>query len=253
MRFTSLGSGSQGNATLIESGDSLVLIDCGFSAKELERRMAVRGCRAEDISAILLTHEHGDHACGVGVLSRKHQLPVWTTRGTELAVKDNRFHQTHYLSTSQSIKMGSMEILPFAVPHDAREPCQFRFNEGNQSLGLLTDTGSITPHIIDVLKGCDTLLLEFNYDPLMLSQGAYPPALQRRIDGTWGHLSNHQAMGFMQQRDSTGLKRLIAMHISEKNNSVEKVDECLNAAAMPSDCDVIIADQTGGFDWMILE
>ena len=214
--------------------------------------MAARGCHAEDITAILLTHEHGDHACGVGVLSRKYKLPVWTTRGTQLAVKDSGFHQTNYLSTSQSIRMGKLEVQPFSVPHDAREPCQFRFNEAGKSLGLLTDTGSITKHIVDVLDGCDTLLLEFNYDPLMLSQGAYPPALQRRIDGTWGHLSNQQAMEFMQQRDSAGLNTLVAMHISEKNNSVAKVDECLGVSAGLAGCDAIMASQATGFDWMTL-
>lgn len=215
--------------------------------------MAMRGCHAEDLSAILLTHEHSDHAGGVGVLSRKYQLPVWTTRGTQIAVKDSGFHETCYLSTTQSLNLGNMEIIPFAVPHDAREPCQFRFNEGNQSLGLLTDTGSITPHIIDVLNGCDTILLEFNYDPVMLSKGAYPPALQRRIDGTWGHLSNQQAMAFMRQRDSAGLNRLVAMHISEKNNSFEIVTQCLNESAMQAGCDAVMANQAGGFDWMTLD
>ncbi len=252
MRFTSLGSGSQGNATLISAGDQLLLIDCGFSALELERRMARRGCHPSDLSAILVTHEHADHVAGVGVLSRKYDLPVWLTRGTLQAVRDNRFHEIELIDHTP-FEFGSLRVTPFPVPHDARQPCQFRFDLGRHRLGLLTDSGSITPHIEAVLEGCSTLMLEFNYDPQMLAEGPYPPALQRRIGSDWGHLSNHQARDFLSQRAGPTPNRLIAMHISEKNNSPERVRACLDTALGATDCDTLIASQHDGFDWITVE
>ncbi len=253
MRVASLGSGSRGNATLVAAGDLLVLVDSGFSAIEVERRMRRLGCHPDDLHAILLTHEHADHATGVGPLSRKYGLPVWTTRGTHAAVRDNRFHETRYLTLEQPFTLGGLRITPFAVPHDAREPCQFRFERDGRRLGLLTDTGSITPHIFEALQGCGALLLEFNYDPAMLAQGPYPPALQRRIDSDWGHLSNHQARRFLDRRDCPHLNQLVAVHISEKNNSHGKVDDMLRAASISARCDLTIASQDEGFDWLTVE
>lgn len=253
MRVASLGSGSQGNATLIAEGDLLVLVDSGFSAIEIERRMARLGCHPSDLAAILLTHEHADHTTGVGPLSRKYDAPVWTTPGTHAAVRDNRFADTRFITLEQPFTLGGLRITPFAVPHDAREPCQFRFDADGRGLGLLTDAGSITPHIVETLQGCDALLLEFNYDPEMLARGPYPPALRRRIDGAWGHLSNHQARCFLDQRNCPRLNQVAAMHISEKNNTRGKVDDMLRAASVSERCDLTIASQDEGFGWLTVE
>lgn len=252
MRFASLGSGSKGNATLVEAKGTRVLVDCGYSAKELERRMEARNLSVADIEAILVTHEHGDHIKGVSVLSRRHKLPVYSTRGTWLACQDVRFYDHHTFSCQNAFRVGDLDIFPFAVPHDAREPCQFRISDGSASLGLLTDLGSISQHVLDSARGCDALMLEFNYDPKMLAAGPYPLSLQRRIDGAWGHLSNQQATELLKVVDRSKLRFLIAMHLSEKNN-----DEKLAAAALAegvgdSSIDTRVASQTEGFDWISL-
>ncbi len=139
MRFASLGSGSRGNATLVEAGKTLVMVDCGFSCAEVERRMARLERLPEDLAGILVTHEHADHISGVGRLARKYKLPVWMTPGTSAMQKDPDGVQVEWFNGHQPFLIGDLEIHPFPVPHDAREPCQFRFSDGTRQLGLLTD------------------------------------------------------------------------------------------------------------------
>ncbi len=252
IRFASLGSGSKGNATLIEAGETLLLVDCGYSATEAQRRMAALGVDPASISAILVTHEHGDHIRGVPVLSRRHRIPVHLTHGTLLACRDDDFHDVRIISPHRAFTIGDFEVRPFPVPHDAREPCQFVFSVAGWRLGLLTDAGSITSHMIEALDGCHALLLECNYDPVMLAQGPYPPALQRRIDDRFGHLANHQARDLLGRLDTTALRHLRLMHLSEKNNHPDRVLETLRDVVSGICCDVHVASQDGGFDWVEL-
>ncbi len=228
----------------------MLLVDCGYSVRELERRLQARGRSAQDITAILVTHEHGDHVRGVGPLSRRYQLPVWITRGTALSVKDDRFHATCLITAFTPFSLGNIDVTPFPVPHDAREPCQFLFEVNHQRLGLLTDVGSITGHMLQVLGQCDALMLEFNYDPAMLASGPYPLSLQRRINNDWGHLSNAQACLLLQQLDTRRLTRLVGMHMSEKNNHADLAMAAMRAGLPHQDCDLTLADQAQGFDWM---
>jgi phosphoribosyl 1,2-cyclic phosphodiesterase len=144
MQFASLGSGSRGNATLIEAGSTLVMVDCGFSCRETERRMARLDRSPEQLSAVLVTHEHGDHIRGVAVLARKYRLPVWLTRGTHLVMQDDNSLELHYIDGHHSRGLGELEVHPYTVPHDAREPCQFAFSDGVRRFGMLTDTGTAT-------------------------------------------------------------------------------------------------------------
>lgn len=251
-RFASLGSGSKGNATLVQVDDTLILVDCGYSAAEAARRMQSFGVDPSRISAILVTHEHGDHIRGVPVFSRRHRIPVYLTHGTKAGCRDSAFHACHTISPHSPFQIDNLKIFPYPVPHDAREPCQFVFDDGRYRLGLLTDAGSITAHMVEALKRCDALMLECNYDPQMLARGPYPPALQRRIADRYGHLANHQAAELLSKIDAATLRCLRAMHLSEKNNSPDLVRETLCSVLDPEACDIHVASQENGFHWSVL-
>jgi phosphoribosyl 1,2-cyclic phosphodiesterase len=249
VRFASLGSGSRGNATLVEYQGTLVMIDCGFSCRETERRMARLGCHPAELAALLVTHEHGDHVRGVAPLARKYGFPVWLTHGTRHMLRDADMPGLQDMQTAARIDIGDLRIQPFTVPHDAREPCQFTLQAGSLRLGLLTDTGSVTPHIVASLGACDALLLECNHDSAMLANGPYSRSLQQRVGGPLGHLSNAQAAALLAQLDTTRLQHLVAAHLSDKNNQPALARTAL-ASAMDCEPDWIgIADQEAGMDW----
>lgn len=251
MRFASLGSGSKGNATLVEFGGETLLIDCGFSAKETVARLAKLGKSAHDISAVLVTHEHGDHIRGVPALARKFNLPVYITPGT-LKVKDlGKMPALHLIEGYQPFTIGPFSIVPVAVPHDAREPAQFVIEAGGKSLGILTDLGMITAHVEDSYQHCDALVLESNHDPVMLAYSAYPQSLKTRVGGPWGHLSNQQSAGFLANFDVARLQHLVIAHISQQNNSLEAARAVLDPVSEGAQ-QVIYACQEGGFDWLEL-
>ena len=252
LRFASLGSGSKGNATLLEVGDTRFLLDCGFSVRETERRLDRLGLSAESLQGILVTHEHGDHIRGVAALSRKYRLPVWLTAGTLRATPDSDFHHTHIIHAHENFSVGECLIEPFPVPHDAREPCQYVFSDGERRLGILTDTGSLTPHIERMLSGVHGLLLECNYDSVMLEQGPYPPSLKRRVGGRFGHLANDQAAALLQRLDLSQLDCLIAMHVSENNNTRELAFAALDEGLEQRPATLMVACQQDGFDWLVL-
>lgn len=251
MRFALLGSGSRGNATLVEEGNTRLLIDCGFSVREVERRMARLGRSPEELSAILVTHEHNDHLGGVGALARKYRLPVWLTAGTESAGNKRlgELPQIERLNCHSDFAIEALLIEPYPVPHDAREPCQFVFNNGDKRLGLLTDTGRSTQHIEKQLDTCDALILESNHDPQMLTEGPYPPALQARVGGGLGHLSNGQAAAILQCIDSSSLQHLVAAHLSEKNNRPELAIAAFSTALNCEPRWISLASQESGLDW----
>lgn len=224
LRFASLGSGSRGNALVLETSQVRVLIDCGFPAREVEARLGRLGVDAQSLDAILVTHEHGDHIRGVGAMARRYSLPVWMTAGTFRAGNLGEINQLQRIDCHAGwFCLGDLEVLPFPVPHDAREPCQFMFQCRGLRLGLLTDTGHITPHIRENLQACDCLALEFNHDIEMLANGPYPPRLRARVGGRHGHLSNAQSIELLSQLPIEQVRYLLACHLSEKNNSVERV------------------------------
>jgi phosphoribosyl 1,2-cyclic phosphodiesterase len=252
LRFASLGSGSKGNATLLEVGETRFLLDCGFSVRETERRLERLGLSAESLQGILVTHEHGDHIRGVASLSRKYGLPVWLTAGTLRASSDPDFHHTHIIHAHENFSVGECLIEPFPVPHDASEPCQYVFSDGERRLGILTDTGSLTPHIERMLNGVHGLLLECNYDNAMLEQGPYPPSLKRRVGGRYGHLANDQAAALLKRLDLTQLDCLIGMHVSENNNTRELAFAALSDSLEQRPETLMVACQQDGFDWLVL-
>ncbi len=210
---------------MVETKHQRVLVDCGFPAREIETRLGLLEVDPRSLHAILVTHEHGDHIRGVGAMARRYQLPVWMTAGTYRAANPGQLAELQRLDCHAGwFALGDLEVLPFPVPHDAREPCQFLFRHQDRCLGLLTDTGHITPHIRDILSGCDGLVLEFNHDREMLANGSYPPRLQARVGGRHGHLSNDQSMALLQQLPTQRLRHLLASHLSEKNNSRERIE-----------------------------
>ncbi len=250
MRFVSLGSGSRGNATLIETGNTRILLDNGFAVRELERRLERIQVAADSIDAVLLTHEHQDHIRGVGPLARRYGMPVWMTAGTGRQGRCGELPALHIFSShSGSFSIGDIEVEPFPVPHDAREPVQFVFSSGASRLGMLTDAGNWTPHILELLRSCNALFLECNHDDGMLANGPYPPALQRRVGGPLGHLSNRQAAEFLRQLDQGRLHHLVASHLSEKNNTPDLVQEALLSVTPEIEDRFSVAFQDRVSDW----
>ncbi|OED41352.1 hypothetical protein AB833_09840 [Chromatiales bacterium (ex Bugula neritina AB1)] len=219
MQLISLGSGSNGNATLVRVNDTLLLIDAGFSAKIIAERLATIGVSPQDLAAILVSHEHSDHVKGVSVLARKFQTPVWMTRGTHRRLKDKNIPVLEYFHPHGSFCIGDSKITPFPIPHDAAEPCQFIISDGQRRFAIATDMGCVTPYVSELLTGVDALLLEANYDGEMLRNGRYPYALQSRIDGRYGHLSNEQSAQVAASIEHPGLQQLLLGHLSENNNT----------------------------------
>ena len=249
MRFASLGSGSRGNATLVEAGATRVLLDCGFSCAETEKRLARLGLEARDVDAILVTHEHSDHISGVARFSRRFGIPVWMTAGTEAVHRGGGVAAWHCFSSHERFRIGDMEIAPYPVPHDAREPCQFVFSDGAVRLGVLTDAGSITAHMVKALDRLDALVLECNHDPELLACGPYPVRLQQRVGGRYGHLSNQQAADLLSQIATTRLQHLVAAHLSEKNNRADLARQALADVLRCAAADISVAEQETGFAW----
>jgi len=229
LRFASLGSGSKGNGTLVEAGDTCVLLDCGFTLKDTERRLARLGKTPADIDAILVTHEHSDHIKGVPAFANKYQTTVYASYGTgnygarrgDSAKSLNQQSYFQAIQLNQNFSIGSLNISPVAVPHDAREPCQYVIAKGEKSFGLLTDLGSITPLVLAHYKQCDALFLECNHDVQMLADGPYPYSLKRRVGGDWGHLSNVQAAELLCGVENERLQHVVMAHLSEQNNTPE--------------------------------
>ena len=247
-RCTSLGSGSKGNATLIATDSTFLLVDCGFGLKDTQSRLSAKGVSAEQLSAILVTHEHGDHASGVARLSKKFNIPVWMTRGTSLHKSCESISNLHFLNGGHEVTIGDIDVLPFTVPHDSREPVQFAFHSVGKKIGLLTDIGRITNHTLDMLSECHLLLLEFNHDAERLANSKYPAMLKQRIAGDLGHLSNYQSLQLLKRLKKESLQQVIALHLSEENNSPELVQRLYQG--LDINAEFQIASQEKGTEWI---
>jgi phosphoribosyl 1,2-cyclic phosphodiesterase len=251
MRFASLGSGSQGNSLVVEAGRTRLLLDCGFGLAAAVNRLGRLGLVPEDLSAIVVTHEHDDHIGGVARLARRHSIPVWLTPGT-LAGFEALFAdvaEVRMVHNYEAFTVGDLHVQPFPVPHDAREPAQYVFGDGARRLGVLTDVGCSTRHIEDVLSGCDALVLECNHDVEMLRMSSYPQKLRERIAGRFGHLDNGAAAELLSRLENGKLKHLVAAHLSQENNRPELARAAL-AAVMNCEPEwIAIADQDDGLAW----
>ncbi len=251
MRFACLGSGSEGNGLVVEVGSTRVLIDCGFGLRDTVARLARIGVEPETVAAIVVTHEHSDHIGGVAAFAAKFGTPVWLTFGT-LSMVAERFaglDRVYGFDSHDRFAVGGIEIRPFPVPHDAREPVQFVCTDGRWRLGVLTDLGISTAYVEASLSGCDALVLECNHDLDMLANGDYPYPLKQRIAGRFGHLDNGAAAGLLTKIDTSRLKHLIAAHLSQHNNRPELARAALAEAIGCAGDWIGIADQQLGFDW----
>jgi phosphoribosyl 1,2-cyclic phosphodiesterase len=233
LRVVVLGSGSAGNAVAITDGATTLLVDCGFSAREAAKRLASVGLDADSVTALVVTHEHHDHVRGVEVFSRRHSVPVFATRGTARAADLARcVSHLERLVLGEAARIGTLSLLPFATSHDAAEPMGVRVDaDSGASFGLATDTGVLTPQAAEALADVDVLGIESNHDLGMLEHGPYPPFLKRRIRSDQGHLSNACAADALERLASNRLRRILALHRSQTNNTPELAGHSLRTRA----------------------
>jgi phosphoribosyl 1,2-cyclic phosphodiesterase len=258
IRFRSIGSGSGGNATVVEASSGItttrLLVDAGFSLKELDLRLARAGLAASDLDAVFVTHEHGDHIGCALALAEREQLPLWMSRGTWRATGGFGAPATlRFARDAEPIAIGDIEVHPFTVAHDAAEPLQLRCGDGGLRLVVLTDLGSITAHMIDNVAGCDAIVLECNHDAAMLASSRYPPSLKARIGGRFGHLSNATAAEILARCTSARLQHVVAAHLSRENNRPDLARAALAACFGGAGEAIVIADPVTGFDWLQLD
>lgn len=253
LRFKSLGSGSTGNATLIEATGlhtKRLLVDCGLGIRQLSMRLAEAGLAETDIDAIFITHEHSDHIGCARQLALRHRIPVWMSRGTcEGGGLTDLDDLLHIARDGQAVDLGELELMPFTVPHDAREPLQLTCTDGASKLGLLTDLGHATTHLLDHLANCNALLLECNHDADLLDRSSYPPFLKRRVGGLYGHLSNAAAGEIVRAVRHGALTRLVAAHLSQQNNRPELARQAM-LEVLGSSAEVVVADAGSGTCWL---
>jgi phosphoribosyl 1,2-cyclic phosphodiesterase len=256
MRFCSLGSGSEGNALVVEVTEgvsrSRVMMDCGFGLAETEARLARVGLAADDLDAIVVTHEHSDHIGGVARMARKHAIPVWLTHGTARVLSERAIPSAllRFIDPHQRFSIGDVEVSPYTVPHDAYEPVQFVFSDGCSRLGVLTDVGSTTAHIEESLSACHALVLEANHDLSMLRDGPYPPSLKKRVSGKFGHLDNDTAAALLQRLQHDALRHVVAAHLSRQNNTPLLAKTAFASAMGCAVGDIGLASQDAGFAWL---
>lgn len=261
LRFTSLGSGSSGNATLVQAqardGErpTRLLVDCGLPPRQLAARLAARGLTPADIDAVFVTHEHSDHVGGVLALQRRYGTAVWASAGTwaQATAKTDSAPGCHRARSGETITIGALTMQPFAVPHDAAEPLQLTCSDGRSRLGILTDLGEPTDAVTQALQGCDALLLECNHDPDLLSASAYPTWLKRRIAGARGHLANHQSAAVLDACRHPQLQHVVAAHLSRQNNRPDLALTALRGVLGSAPTQLVVADAAQGCAWLDLD
>ena len=250
MRFTSLGSGSSGNGLVVESGTTRVMMDCGFSLADTKARLERVGLSPSDITGVVVTHEHDDHMGGVARFARRYAIPVYLTRGTgQWLPPDFPAVLANYIDSHEPFEVQDLAVEPFPVPHDAREPVQYVFSDGNVRLGVVTDLGTITQHVVEKLSHCHALVIECNHDLDMLMEGPYPVSLKQRVAGRFGHLCNADAGHLVAALERSCLRHLIAAHLSQQNNKPELAVAALSEAAGCEREWIGVASQADGFAW----
>lgn len=220
VRVVPLASGSSGNATLVEFGRTRILVDAGVSSLGLVRRLEAIGVDPRSIAAILLTHEHHDHARGLERFSRRHGIPAATTPEALTALNLSPSHLARWLpfEPGGAFEIEEVRVSAFAVPHDAVNPVGFVLEGEGIRVGIATDLGHATTLVVERLRGCEVLMVEANHDDRMLVSGPYPWHLKQRVGGRMGHLSNEEAAGLLSLAADESCKAIVLAHLSEKNN-----------------------------------
>lgn len=253
LRFASLASGSDGNALVVEADGTCLLVDCGLNLRDTERRLARLGLEPSAIRGILVTHEHGDHAGRVFDFAAAHGVTVHLTYGSLIALENEgkviEGVRLSILTSREPLAIEGVEVRPFTVPHDAREPVQFVLSDGAARLGVLTDIGVGTAHVVESLSGLDALVLECNYDRDMLWNGGYPRWLKERIAGPFGHLDNEESARLLAALERSRLKHVVAAHLSQQNNRPELARRALAGALGCDESWIGLATQADGFAW----
>ena len=223
LRVVPIGSGSRGNATLVECGATRLLVDAGLSARSLTRRLEAVGRPPRTLSAILLSHEHNDHATGAEAFSRKHGVPVVCSPATLAALDLSPQHVAEWIPLPEAapLELGDFRIESFPLPHDAARPVGFVLHAAGLRFGLATDLGHATTLVVERLRGANVLLLESNHDERMLRDGPYPWQLKQRVGGRLGHLSNLEAAELLERVVGSDCQAVVLAHLSEHNNTPE--------------------------------
>ncbi len=246
MFFSVLGSGSRGNSVYVESKDTAILIDAGFSGKELEGRLSSINRELSKVAAVCVTHEHNDHISGVGVIARRYKIPVHANSKTLEAGAKKIGKIPNYLEfeTGTGVDIGSLQVRSFSVSHDTADPVGFIVSDGHTSLGYCTDTGKVSHLMAARLAGCSGLILEFNHNLDLLKQGPYPLPLQQRVRSSRGHLSNEDAANFLSGLFDEKLQIIVLAHLSEVNNRAELAEKAARDAVRQwGDTTLTIASQ----------
>ena len=218
MRFSVLSSGSKANCTFVEAGETRILIDCGLSAREAEKRLASLGIDPGSIDAVIVTHEHTDHINGIPVFSKRHKIPVFANGATAQFIPGVA---VQFFETGEDFSIGKMLIHPFSIVHDASDPVGFTVNAEGLKFSLAMDLGRVTPLVMHAVSNSHALVLESNHDRDMLMQCDYPWVLKQRINSTHGHLSNETAAGLLSDVMHSELLHVILGHLSENSNTPE--------------------------------
>jgi phosphoribosyl 1,2-cyclic phosphodiesterase len=245
MKLSVLGSGSRGNSTLISNGDFSLLIDAGFSGRELDERLSTLGYSLKEIGAVLITHDHGDHINGAGVVARNAGATVFTHKKTEKKLRRRlgKRVEFEFIEANDSFELGGMKITPFETPHDAIRSVGYIIESDGYKIGYATDVGHPSETVIHSLKQCDTLVLESNHDSSMLATGPYPPVLKERVGGDEGHLSNDETAEILREVVHEGLERVILVHLSEENNEKEIVLETASEVLNSYSTEIVVSSQ----------
>ena len=255
LRFSPLFSGSSGNATYVGCDDGQILVDAGLSGTRITQELQRVGVNPGQLDAILVTHEHSDHIKGIGILSRKYDLPVYASEGTWRAMESKigamAAKNMRVIVPGEDFYIGSIDVTPFPTPHDAAQPVGYTFELSGAKLAIATDLGSVRDSWLKYIIGADAVILESNYDPGMLESGPYPYELQRRIRGKHGHLSNDDAGEVAAELVRAGAKQIILGHLSKENNYPELAMQCCSLAfreaglAFQEDARVCVASRDG--------
>ncbi len=245
MRFTLLGSGSSGNAALFVSRDAKILVDAGLSFRQLMLRAEAAGESLDGLDAVFVTHEHGDHVNGVGVLARRMNVPVHMTARTRDALPDavGKVPNLRVFEAGENIQVRDIAVTTFSVEHDAADPVSFVLDDGHGRVGMAADLGRASNPVRHCLAGSQALVLESNHCPKLLGKSSYPASVRQRINGEKGHLSNHKMASLLHELLHDGLELVVLVHISQENNTEELARQAAQSVLRDHSARLVVATQ----------